>query len=254
MSYETRDFEVIVIDPDGLGKGKPSVGLGFRMAEKYMGINEPNLSRWLVDEGDTLRGLQLLKLPSGNAFEVIRISGTDGQDYVVVEASNWMDIATDLLVHPGRLGKATKEKLAQFVRWFAVKGFYAEAYANLKGTYNKSDDRALTEWLQARVAGISARKKYTDTLQKAGAKPTDYGKWTDIVYYGLFGFPASRIKQQWDVVSGVDLVARNHIPKSMHLKAIAECEGLVSMLYYPGRDLWDTHQQAIDVILHRYGG
>ena len=32
LTYEGREFEAIVIDPDGLGKGQPSVGFGFRMA------------------------------------------------------------------------------------------------------------------------------------------------------------------------------------------------------------------------------
>ena len=32
VTYEDREFEAIVIDPDGLGEGEPSVGFGFRMA------------------------------------------------------------------------------------------------------------------------------------------------------------------------------------------------------------------------------
>jgi hypothetical protein len=33
LTYESRDFEVIVIDPNGLGQGQPTVGLGLRMIE-----------------------------------------------------------------------------------------------------------------------------------------------------------------------------------------------------------------------------
>lgn len=252
MTYETRDFEVIVIDPDGFGKNQPTVGLGFRMADREMGLDESTLSRWRVGGGDANLGYQLLKLPSGKTIEVMQILGTDGQEYVVIEASEWVEIAKDLLKHPGKLRSATRTKLIDFLAWFATKGFYAVAYANLKGAYTKSDDRVLTEWLQARVAGISARKKYTDTLQKAGAKPTEYGKWTNILYDGLFGLQASRIKQQWDVVSGVAMVARNHIPKSLQLKALAFCEELVAMLYWDGADLWKLHEQAIEVTLNKF--
>jgi hypothetical protein len=31
LSFEGREFDVIVIDPNGLGEDQPSVGFGFRM-------------------------------------------------------------------------------------------------------------------------------------------------------------------------------------------------------------------------------
>ena len=48
--YENREFEVIVIDPDGLGKNQPSIGFGFRLMEKYAGLPEQTLSNWLTKE------------------------------------------------------------------------------------------------------------------------------------------------------------------------------------------------------------
>jgi hypothetical protein len=41
--YADKNFEVI--DPDGLGPGQPAYGFGFRMAEKYIGINNTMLSK-----------------------------------------------------------------------------------------------------------------------------------------------------------------------------------------------------------------
>ena len=37
VKYEDRDFEIVVIDPDGLGVGHPSIGFGFRMMEVIQG-------------------------------------------------------------------------------------------------------------------------------------------------------------------------------------------------------------------------
>ena len=45
VTYADREFEVIIINPNGLGKGQPSFGFGFRMAEKYIGIDNTTLSR-----------------------------------------------------------------------------------------------------------------------------------------------------------------------------------------------------------------
>ena len=49
LSYEDRDFEVIVIDSDGLDKGQLSVGFGFRMGEKYVGPAQSTLSDWVTE-------------------------------------------------------------------------------------------------------------------------------------------------------------------------------------------------------------
>jgi hypothetical protein len=131
LSYEGRDFEVIVIDPNGLGPGQPSVGFGYRMGERYAGVPESTLRGWVREsEGETL-----LKLPSGKELRVREISASDGNEYSVVEASDWFALAVDLLVNPGRTGKGLRSKLGDFIGWFAVKGFYAEAYVSFKGVW-----------------------------------------------------------------------------------------------------------------------
>lgn len=131
ISYEGREFEVIVIDPNGLGPGQPSVGFGYRMAERNAGVPESTIRSWVREKPDG----DALELPSGKAFEVREISATDGNTYKVIEASDWLAIAIDLLVNPGRTGKGLRTKLGDFLTWFAVKGFYAEAYVALRGVY-----------------------------------------------------------------------------------------------------------------------
>lgn len=38
VTYEGREFEVIVIDPNGLGEGQPSLGFGLTMMDKHAGL------------------------------------------------------------------------------------------------------------------------------------------------------------------------------------------------------------------------
>ena len=131
VTYADRDFEAIIIDPNGLGKDQPSFGLGFMMAAKYIGIPQATLSDRVIGIGDDKH----LKNPSGKTFRVIGISGIDCNEYLVIEAGDWFSLAADVLVNPGKTRKATKEKIAEFIRWFAITGFYASANIALKGTF-----------------------------------------------------------------------------------------------------------------------
>lgn len=85
LVYEGKEFDVIIIDPNGLGEGQPSVGFGFRMAERYMGIPQPTLSTWVIDSD----GVTWLELPSKKTLRVIDIVGNDNNNYSVIEASDW---------------------------------------------------------------------------------------------------------------------------------------------------------------------
>ena len=160
LAYEGREFEVVVIDPDGLGKGQPSVGFGYRMGERYVGVPESTVRGWVRESAEE----KSLSLPSGKAFRVRDIKASDGNTYSVVEASDWFALAIDLLINPGRTGKGIRAKLGDFLQWFAVKGFYAEAYVAFKGVYTTKDSRATTQWLEARQLGVPVRKLYTDLL------------------------------------------------------------------------------------------
>jgi len=172
LTFEGREFDVIVIDPNGLGEGQPSVGFGFRMVEKYAGIPESTLRSWVRE----IEGVNSLELPSGKLLKVRDIFGIDGNLYRTVEASDWFALAVDLLVSPGKTGKGLRAKLGDFINWFAVKGFYAEAYVALKGVYTDKDSRATTRWLEARQLGVIVRKIYTDLLQAQGCKDHEYAK------------------------------------------------------------------------------
>lgn len=253
VPYENREFDVIVIDPNGLGKDQPSVGLGFRMAEKYVGIPNNTLSDWLIkSEVRVLDKISdhSLKLPSGKTFRVLEIPGDDGNPYNVIEASEWVSIAVDVLVNPGKTGKGLRAKLGDFLQWFAVKGFYAEAYVALKGVYTQKDSRATTAWLEARQLGIPARKIYTDLLQSQGCQAHDYGNWTNHIYQGLFGMPAKEMKEVWATQDGKASIARNHIPEAIGLDAVRYCEDMVVRMFVD--DLTEAHDAAINLANRKY--
>lgn len=128
-----------VIDPNGLGKGQPSIGLGFRMSEKYIGLSESTISDWVTEksvfEGERNKTEKWLKVPSGNLYRVNEIPGVDGNQYSVLEVAEWVTLIVDVLDKPGKVRKPTLRKLIIFLSWFAVKGLYADAYAFLKGSY-----------------------------------------------------------------------------------------------------------------------
>lgn len=248
LSYEGREFDVIVIDPDGLGKDQPSVGFGFRMAERYVGIPNDTLSRWVLESELE----KLMELPSGRTFRVLDIPGNDGNTYSVVEASEWFAVAIDVLINPGRTGKGIRAKLGDFLQWFGVKGFYAEAYVALKGTYTDRDSRATTVWLESRQLGIPVRKLYTDLLQSEGCQPWDYANWTNFVYQGLFAMPANEMRQVWQLMEGNSKIARNYIPKAEGLDAVRYCEDMVVRMFVD--DLQEAHEAAIKLTRRKFLG
>lgn len=248
LIFEGREFDAIVIDPNGLGIGQPSVGFGFRMAERYTGLSQSTLTDWVTDS----EGVKLVKLPSGKLFRVTDIDAVDGNTYSIIEASDWFAIAVDLLVNPGRTGKGLRTKLGDFISWFAVKGFYAEAYVAFKGVYTAKDSRATTKWLEARQLGVTARKMYTDLLQSQGCQDSDYAYWTDYVYQGLFGVRASEMRQIWDLVDGNPNIARNYIPKAEGLDAVRFCEDMVVRAFIDS--LAEAHDTAINLTKRKFLG
>jgi hypothetical protein len=246
LTYEGREFEAIVIDPDGLGKGQPSVGFGFRMAERNIGIPNSTLSTWVLDK----TGEKCLELPSGKSFRVLEVLTDDGNEYSVIEVSDWFSLAVDLLVNPGKTGKPLRVKLGSFIAWFAIKGFYAEAYVALKGVYDAKDSRATTKWLESRQLGIPARKIYTDLLQAQGCGNFDYATWTNRIYQGLFGMSASEMKRVWELVAGGKTIARNYVPEAEGLDAVRYCEDMVVRMFVD--DLEEAHDDAIRLAMRKF--
>lgn len=246
VTYVDREFEVIVINPNGLGKGQPSFGLGFMMAAKYIGIPQATLSDRVIGIGDDRH----LKNPSGKTFRVIGISGTDNNEYLTIEAGDWFSLAADVLVNPGKTRKATKEKVAEFIRWFAITGFYASANIALKGTFTTKDERATQRWIRARESGKPTRKNYTDVLHDTGAYGKDYADRTNQVYIGLFGMKADAMKQKWELMRGDAKIARNYISEETGLEAVKFCEDMVTRLYTDDMDY--AHEMAIQLTVTRY--
>ena len=246
VTYADKQFEVIVIDPDGLGPGQPAYGFGFMMAAKYIGIPQPTLSDRVIGIDDE----EVLKNPSGKLFRVIGIDGSDGNKYSVIEASDWFDLATDVLINPGKTRKPTKQKIADFLKWFAVKGFYFSTNIAAKGIATAKDDRALNRWLQKRESGKHTRNDYTDTLSDAKVPEIEYAVRTNEVYMGLFGLKAAEMKQKWHLMAGDPKVARNYISEEEGLEAVKFCERLVTMLY--SGDLDDAHAEAIRLTVKKF--
>lgn len=245
LPYESRNFEVVVIDPHGLGRGQPSVGFGLTMMDRYGGLPQSTSSQWIEDAHPNSVN-KLLKLPSGKTFEVIQIN-----DYSVVEVSEWVAVASDVLKSPGKVRKATKDSLVDFLGWFAVKGFYADAYAFLKGSYTEADSRSVSAWMQVRLAGISKRNRYTKFLQEQGCEEWyEYANWTDYVYQGLFGMKKKQMVEAWELVEGSKTIGRNYIPEAEGLNAVAYCESQIIELFYD--NLKQAHDDAIAFAKRRF--
>ena len=105
VSYEDREFTAIVIDPNGLGDGEPSVGFGFRMASRHIGIPQQTLTNRVTQ----IAGVEALETPSGKAFRVTQIQGVDGNEYKVIEvASGSIRVWTGLL-NPGKIRKPSEK-------------------------------------------------------------------------------------------------------------------------------------------------
>src|SRR5919202_4139360 len=149
VAYKSREIRAIVIDLNGLGIGQPTIGLGFCMIEEHIGIRQDTLSNWVVEK----EGSYSLKLPSGKAFRGVKMKSDDSNSYMIIEASDWVGIAKDLIKHPGKTKKNTINEVVDFLAWFAVDEFYAQAYTAIKRVYTHRDSRALEKWKEARELG-----------------------------------------------------------------------------------------------------
>lgn len=252
LKYKSREFRAIVIDPDGLGYNKPTIGLGYRAMSRHTDVPLTTLVKRVIklsgEEDEELAEQpagRVLRLPSGSEFTVIEIKGKDNNVYQVIEASDWVDLARDWAKKPGKLGTKGKNGLIDFLAWFAAEGLYAEAYTFLKQTYTREDSERIQQWLVARQAGKPARKDWAYAIaEQGGASPFKYGQWTNYVYRGLFGMDAAEIKKIWEApISGSRHVARNYIPETVGLEMVEYCEKLVAVLGLD--DIERAHDEAI---------
>ena len=175
LRFRDRDLKAIVIEPNGLGDNKPTIGLGFRGMDRHVGVPIATISQRVIQkEGDSY-----LKLPSGNDFRVFQISGEDGNNYSVVEAADWVELARDWAKNPGKLRKPARDGLIDFLAWFAAEGIYAQAYTFLKRTYTREDDEVLRQWLMSREANKTYRKDWGWEIKDKDSKGR-YGYWTKL--------------------------------------------------------------------------
>ena len=247
VSYEKYEFEVVVIDPDGINHGMPTIGFGFRMMEQCSGLAHQRLSTWLTT---SVEGAEYITTPSDKKYKLYRIMSPKGNEYAVLEVADWVSLAADVIEKPGKVRKPTIGKIARFLAWFAVKGLYASAYVELKDKYSKKDDRVLSSWMNVRLSGMRQRKEYTDFLQSKGCLGKDFAKWTDWIYRALFGMSARDMRRCWDVVEGKESIARNHISEEKGLEAVAFCEAQVVQLYID--DLVQAHRDAVYFARRKY--
>ena len=249
IKFRDREFRAIVIDPDGLGYNRPTIGLGYRSMSRHTDVPLTTLVKRVIEltdenEDSESKG-KFLKLPSGKLFKVIQILGNDNNTYQVIEATDWVELARDWAKKPGKLGTKAKNGLIDFLAWFAAEGLYAEAYTFLKETYTREDSERIQQWLVARQAGKPARKDWAYAIsEQGGNSPYKYGRWTNYVYRGLFGMDAAEIKKIWEApISGSRHIARNYIPETVGLEMVEYCEKLVSVFELD--DLEEAHDEAI---------
>ena len=246
LRFRRRQFSVVVIDPDGLGPGQPTVGMGLRAMQRHTNVPVKTISSRVL----RIQGGSVLELPSGLTFEVFRIDAEDGNTYQVIEASDWVELAKDWAMNPGKLRKPARDGLIEFLAWFAAEGIYAQAYTFLKRTYTDADNESLYRWRVSRESGKPYRKDWSWEVK--GKDPQGrYGYWTNYVYRGLFGMDATEMKQVWESpVSGSAKVARNYIPESVGLEAVAYCEKLVAALDMAS--IHEAHDEAIRLTKAKY--
>ncbi|MEO0488045.1 MAG: hypothetical protein AAFZ49_00630 [Cyanobacteria bacterium J06659_2] len=239
LRYKSRELRAVIINPNGIGEGKPTIGLGFRGMDRHTNVPVNTISQRVIQNEEG----RYLKLPSGKLFKVFQISGEDGNAYQVVEASDWVELAKDWAQNPGKLRKPARDGLIEFLAWFAAEGLYAQAYTILKRVYSREDSDVLQQWLLSRETGKPYRIDWSWEVKDKDSRGR-YGYWTNYVYRGLFGMDATEMKQTWEApVHGSGRIARNYIPQSVGLEAVAYCEKMVAQL-----DL-DDMEQAHDLAI-----
>ena len=239
LRYKSREIKAIIIDPNGLGPDKPSIGMGFRGMDRHTNVPSNTLTQRVIQNEEGT----YLKLPSGELFRVIQISAEDGNSYQVIEASDWVALARDWAKNPGKLRKPARDGLIDFLAWFAAEGIYAQAYTLLKRVYTRDDSEQVQHWIMSRETGKPARAEWSWEVQEKDSQGR-YGYWTNYVYQGLFGMDAATMKETWaNPVHGDARIARNYVPESVGLEAIAYCEKMVGLLDLD--DIEQAHDEAI---------
>jgi hypothetical protein len=122
IKFKDREFRAIIIDPDGLGHNRPTIGLGYRAMSRHTEVPLTTLVKRVVeltdDNGQTDTPGRFLQLPSGKLFKVIEILGNDNNTYQVIEAVDWVELARNWAKKPGKLGTKAKDGLIAILKFF----------------------------------------------------------------------------------------------------------------------------------------
>jgi len=246
LRYKGRDITAVVIDPDGLGQGKPSIGIGFRGIGKLMGVAESTLRGRVRENDDVVQ----LELPSGKTFRVREIIAEDNNTYMLLEASDWVYLAADWADNPGKLRSTTRSALIQFLCWYAAEGIYAQAYTLIKRVYSSEDSQAIQGWLLSRETGKPYRVEWGAEVAEKDARKR-FGILTNYIYEQLFGMKAEEMKAYWQApVRGSGKIARNYIPEALGLEAVKYCEKMVAALDFD--DIDEAHEVAVALTRRKY--
>jgi hypothetical protein len=97
---------------------------------------------------------------------VTQILAEDGNEYLLLEASDWAALALDWAKNPGKLRKPARDGLIEFLAWFAAEGIYAQAYTILKRVYTREDDQRVQNWIMSRESGKPARAEWGWEVQE----------------------------------------------------------------------------------------
>lgn len=139
------------------------------------------------------------------------------------------------------LNSGTREKVKNFLKWFVVEGFYAQAYTLIRGAYTRADSELLHQWLEARLRNKVERLPYARFVIELHENPA---YWTNYTYLNLFGKIACEMRNEWQKIDGSAQIARNYIPEAVGLEAVGFVERMASELY-TGGNLEEAHDIAI---------
>lgn len=291
LNYKGRKFEAVIINPHAFGKNKPSMGVNFRMAGEHSGISSSKLTGWThntlnrnpddFSETDIVRYLELpvskkrgsKKRGSKNRFTIhylpfdendrklgydnLTIKRDQNHAQNVIEVSEFIDLCFEVLSNEDiELAAEKKEQIADFLKWFAIEGFYAQAYSIIRGAYTKADSEELHQWLEARLRNKSERLPYARFIAETRETPAF---WTDYTYLNLFGKIASEMRKEWATIEGTPSIARNHIPEALGLEVVGYVERMMTEFYVdptPGQQVYDNlrkaHDQAIEIAQRKF--
>jgi len=141
LDFQGDDLEAIIIDPNGVGKGQPSVGLDLRTMVQHGLLPQMTLSDWIESVNK-----DWIKLPSGNTLKVHRL---DIDEVFVVEICAWIMLSVNSPLDD-----------IDFPRTPAIHGFYADAYAISKGEFTKEDSKAIEKWVSSRIGEVLRKSEH----------------------------------------------------------------------------------------------